>query len=100
MNILGELADVVVLRTTRLLPPGEKGDCVWKFFTKKRDPAIGFRPGAAAFIKRFARTVERSRDDLVSDIQTWSFVSFCLGEIAAVKTTQRGGYRIYVVSVN
>src|SRR6185369_8594198 len=100
MNVLGELANIGVLRTTRLVRQVEKRDCVWKFFTKKRDPAIGFRPGAAAFIKRFARTVERSRDDLVSDTQTWSFVPFCLREIAAVETTQRGGYRIYVVSVD
>src|SRR3569832_844123 len=75
MNIFGELANVVVLRASRFVGQVKKRDRVWKFFAQERYPTVSLAPRIGAFIESLAWTVERSRDDLVSDSEAWAFVT-------------------------
>src|SRR6185369_330330 len=100
MDVVGQLANVVVLGAAGFVRQVKKSNCVGKLLSKERYPPISVAPRTGSIVESFSRTVKCSRNDLVADAQTRSFIALRFREISAVKAAERGMYGLDVVTVD
>src|SRR5690348_680511 len=100
MDVVAELADVVVLGAARFVGQVKKRERVGELLLEKRDPVIGLAPRACPFIKSFSGAIEGARNNAVPNVQTRSFVTIRFGEVASIEPAKRRDYGVDVVGVD
>src|SRR5687768_10647248 len=97
MNVIRKLSNVFVLGRSGFVRQVQKRRGLRKLLSQISHPTIGFSPGTRPIVETFAWSIEGSRNNLIADSLTRTFVSADLGEVGTIKPATRGFNSVDVV---
>src|SRR6185436_16760739 len=97
MNVIRQVSNVFVLRRSGFVRQVQKRRGLRKLLSQISHPAIRFSPGARPLVEALAWSIKRSRDNLIADSLSGSFIPASPGEVGTIKPANRCFNRFNVV---